>query len=513
MKDPSGLILESTFYNVRMNSIRVRVSLILCCLFLGTAGAYAQVTPVITANGPVSFCNKDSVVLTVSPQSPTYTYQWLRGGPIVGATGTSYTVKIGSTYKVVIISASGRRDTSAPLTVSVKPVSSAVTPAAPTSLCGGATSLTLYGPTGNYSYQWLLANNPIAGATTGSYTVTTPGNYRVFVTNRSNNCTDTSDPRNIQSAPNPVASITPSANATRCASDSLVLQATTPGSLQWQWFYNNSPITGATGARYVARTYAGDYSLQVVDSNGCQSDTSTPVTLTINPTPTANITFSGAVSFCEGSSIILNTQTEPGNLLQWIINGVLHPQDNATFKSVSSSGTYRIQTTNAFGCTALSPIVPVTVHPAPQPTVTRNGLVLRVANPQAFVYQWYQNTLAIPGEVYRSYTVTSIGSYSVKITDGYGCEGTSTPEFFSNLAVENFSPEALRVYPNPTSNLLYIESPVAVQAALYDLTGRPLLNTAEARQIDLSGFAEGLYFLHLTDKNGRLLKVEKVFRR
>lgn len=482
-------------------------------LCLGASAASAQVSPTITANGPTTFCNKDSVVLTALPQDPSYSYQWLRGGgPAPGAaTGSSLVVKIGGSYRVVIISANGRRDTSAVLSVTVKPVNSDITPPGPSSLCGGG-SLTLYGTSGNYTYQWLQSNTPIAGATTVSYTVTTPGVYRLFVINRANNCADTSDPRNIQIFPDPIAAITPAANATRCADDSLVLQTTTPAAAQWQWFFDNTAIPGANSARYVARTYSGNYSVQITDSNGCQSDTSAPVTLTVNPTPTANITFTGAVSFCEGSSVVLNTQTEPGNLLQWIINGVLRPQDNDPYKTVSTSGTYRIRTSNAYGCTATSAVVPVTVYPVPQPVVTRNGLVLRVANAQAFVYQWYLNNTAIPGEVYRSHTVSAIGSYTVKISDGHGCEGTSAPEYYSSLSVTAVDPEALHLYPNPVRDVLSIESPVAVNAVLMDLSGRSLFSGKNVRQIDFSTLAKGIYFLRLSDAEGQLLKTEKVVR-
>lgn len=490
---------------------------LLLCLLTGVATrSVAQVSPTITAGGPTSFCSNDSVLLTVSPQNASYTYQWLRGtGIIPGATSASYWVKLNGTYKVIIISPSGRRDTSAGgIVVTTTPINATVTPPAPTNLCNGVTSLTLYGFVSNtYNYQWLQGNIPIAGATTNNYTVTAPGVYRLLVTNRANNCTDTSAPRNIQAVSNPVATISPAGNATRCATDSLVLQAATPNASQWQWFYGNTPISGATAARYVARTYGGDYRVQVRDSNGCQSDTSAPVSLTINPTPTANIAFSGAVSFCEGSSITLNTQTEPGNLIQWIIDGVLRPQDNASFKTVATSGTYRIQTSNAYGCTAVSPLVPVTVYATPQPIVTRNGLTLRVANSQAFVYQWYRNTVALPGEVYRSYTATAIGSYTVKVTDGHGCEGTSTPEFISSMAVENLSPDDLRLYPNPTADVLHINAPVAVAATLQDITGRQLFAGKNVREIDFSGLAQGVYVLRLSDAEGRVIKTEKIFRK
>lgn len=59
--------------------------------------------PTITAGGPTTFANGGNVVLTASPGTGGYTYQWIKDGtPINGATSTSYTATQSGAYTVTI---------------------------------------------------------------------------------------------------------------------------------------------------------------------------------------------------------------------------------------------------------------------------------------------------------------------------------------------------------------------------------------------------------------------------
>jgi gliding motility-associated-like protein len=61
--------------------------------------------PVITASGPLTFCEEDSVILRASAAA---SYQWFRNGsPISGATGDSYIAKTEGDYTVVVTNANG----------------------------------------------------------------------------------------------------------------------------------------------------------------------------------------------------------------------------------------------------------------------------------------------------------------------------------------------------------------------------------------------------------------------
>ncbi|MBX7108656.1 MAG: SBBP repeat-containing protein [Chitinophagales bacterium] len=69
-------------------------------------------TAKITAGGPLSFCQGDSVILSATAGTG-FTYQWKKGSAIIaGATNISYTAKTAGTYKVTITNSNGCSNTS-----------------------------------------------------------------------------------------------------------------------------------------------------------------------------------------------------------------------------------------------------------------------------------------------------------------------------------------------------------------------------------------------------------------
>lgn len=80
----------------------------------------------ITANGPLSFCNGDSVRLSANAGTG-YTYQWRKGGVnITGATGINYYAKLQGKYTCVVTNSQGCYKISNGLSVTV-PCRSALT--------------------------------------------------------------------------------------------------------------------------------------------------------------------------------------------------------------------------------------------------------------------------------------------------------------------------------------------------------------------------------------------------
>ena len=120
----------------------------------------------ITPNGPTTFCQGGSVVLTASGGTA---YQWSNA-----ATTTAINVNASGTYGVTVTDANGCiNNTSRLVTVNPLPVAT-ITPNGPTTFCqGGAVVLTASGGTG---YQWSNAAN------TAAITVNSNGTYGVTVT-------------------------------------------------------------------------------------------------------------------------------------------------------------------------------------------------------------------------------------------------------------------------------------------------------------------------------------------
>lgn len=69
----------------------------------------------------------------------------------------------------------------------------------------------------------------------------------------------------------------------------------------------------------------------------------------------------------------------------------------------------------------------------------------------------------------------------------------------------------LKIYPNPSNGLLYIEiaENKNVQVQLFDLSGKLILaqnitNTAKHQEIDISNVTNGVYIIHVTNGNESL---------
>ena len=68
---------------------------------------------------------------------------------------------------------------------------------------------------------------------------------------------------------------------------------------------------------------------------------------------------------------------------------------------------------------------------------------------------------------------------------------------------ENPDESTVAVYPNPVSNLLHIEGVNEGQClAVYDLTGKKVLQTAFTQELSVSGLPAGLYLLSITTTDG-----------
>ncbi|MDP3461614.1 MAG: ice-binding family protein, partial [Bacteroidales bacterium] len=147
--------------------------------------------PIITPDGPLTFCEGESVMLTASPAN---TYLWS-----TGETTQSITVTSSGNYSVTTSDACVGGGTSAVITVTVYPLPIVIiTPDGPTNLCQGE-SVTLTSSPGE-SYLWST------GAITQSILVSLSGNYSVTMTDI-NGCSATSPITAVTVYPLPIVTI------------------------------------------------------------------------------------------------------------------------------------------------------------------------------------------------------------------------------------------------------------------------------------------------------------------
>lgn len=128
-------------------------------------------------------------------------------------------------------------------------------------------------------------------------------------------------------------------------------------------------------------------------------------------------------------------------------------------------------------------------------------------------YQWYREGSPLPGETMRSYKINAPnGRYSVKVTNAWGCID-SAAFYVSNGTAIGLTPEMkeqIRVFPNPAHSSVQVQAPAPIQLSLFSIEGKRLLQEKRDMVLDLSNIAEGLYFLQVSDREGRPVKTEKL---
>lgn len=479
-----------------------------------SAATTVTVNPLPTANittvGSTTFCAGSSVLLKTNSATGLQ-YQWIRGGTnITGATDSTYTATVAGSYTVKVTNASTTCfATSGATTVTVNPLPNVTVAASNgTTICSGVTTNLCVPSATGLTYQWALNGTNITGATSACYGATLPGSYVVTVTNTSTTCTATATATTIVVNPAPTASASATGNTTVCDGDTVHLTSNTGAGLTYVWYKNGTAIPGATTTAYAATT-TGSYTVNVSNAN-C-TVTSNAIAVTVNPKPTAVITYTTPITFCEGGAVVLTGVSASGNTYQWQNNASAISGATDNYFLASQTGSYSVVVTNSFGCSVTTAATLVVVNPLPQPVISRNGTQLSTGS---FVsYQWYLNSQPIPGATSQGYTVLQNGAYYVRVTDANGCTNYSAVEFFNNLGVGTIvKAEDIKIFPNPVHEYVNIEAPVKVNIMIRDLQGRVLLSQKDVKQVDLSRFADGVYMILILDEDGQLLKMEKLFK-
>ena len=216
----------------------------------------------------------------------------------------------------------------------------------------------------------------------------------------------------------PSATITSTGTGSICSGASETLTATA-GMTSYQWYANGTAITGATNATYTANA-AGNYSVSVVDANGC-SDVSSNYAITNAAAPLATITNLGSSVLCAGDSTTLSAPSGMSSYL-W--------SDGSTTQSITAStaGNYAVTVTNADGCSATSAATPITSSTITTPSITSSGSTticsgsdVTLSVPTGYAsYSWSD------GSTTNSITTGTAGNYSVTVTNADGCSTTTS---------------------------------------------------------------------------------------
>lgn len=297
------------------------------------------------------------------------------------------------------------------------------------------------------------------------------------------------------------------ANATVCLGDSITLEG--PGgydSYRWE------PPTGLTEldtrVTVASPQNSHSYTLVVEDQFGCRGIGSTFVSINTGPVirwspdpvhvcdEPVTVTLSGAAQY------------------QWVpATGIDDPLAATTDVRPTATTHYTIIAKDAMGCKSETPVT-VTVNNMNSITITQQGNILTVPAVAGYSYLWYKDGQpVIPHAIFNQYNAKGPGVYRVLVTDANGCQAFSDQIEIKGLGIGSLDTDMVKIYPNPATDKVYIQTDLNVGYELLSVDGKSVLKNSNSKEVDLSALADGMYYLLVYDvltQVSTAFKVQKI---
>lgn len=275
----------------------------------------------------------------------------------------------------------------------------------------------------------------------------------------------------------------------------------------WAWDFGDG---GTSTLQNPSHTYAanGTYTVKLTATNAFGND---------DEVKTGYITVSKLVALppasqeiCGAGKVSLNATIPAGSEVSWYkdqTGGTPLYTGTPYLVDVTASTVYYAELSSN-GCKSDRTPMTITVNiPPVKPTITESNMVLTgTTSTPGVTYQWFLNGNAIPGETKPTITLGGNGNYTLKVSDGK-CTSISEPfSFILGISTADLD-KAVRVYPNPSKEAVYIDAPVTgnkeVSIQLYSVIGKLVYtetytNAGQPHVINLESIhASGIYFLKL----------------
>jgi len=304
--------------------------------------------PTISASSATTFCQGDSVVLSVS-NTPGYSYQWRLNGGSVGTNSNQFVAKTSGAYDIVVSNSSGCSVTSlVPVAVVANPlpVLSIITVKGEEKFCSGESTNLSVPANKDYIYAWKKGTGDL-GLSTNSIDVTESGNYTVELNLAG--CKLTAEPVAIEVVAKPARpDIDPGTyKKDDCLGDNppvLSVDNLVPG-YTYQWYKNETPLSNATS---IEVTESGNYYLEaVVDI--CTSERALAEIVFPAALPKPDLT-------AKGPTIWILSTSSKAEQYKWFYNGDHIPtaDNKSVYLAGQNMGTYRVAISNDGKCFSFS---------------------------------------------------------------------------------------------------------------------------------------------------------------
>lgn len=188
--------------------------------------------------------------------------------------------------------------------------------------------------------------------------------------------------------------------------------------------------------------------------------------------------------------------------------------DNSTDSAltINQSGTYWVNYYTE-GCISHSDTFHVTQGNIIPPVITIDSFVLGTAIAYSS-YQWLLNDVVINSATQRYYTVQENGFYRVVVSNE-SCIDTSEAYEVSNAdenSIDQHLAQQIRIWPNPAKDEVFVQAPMSINLSLSTISGKVIKQQPSSSSLSLRKLAPGIYLLRISDKDGNLIKVEKLIK-
>ncbi|MFK7756922.1 MAG: T9SS type A sorting domain-containing protein [Flavobacteriales bacterium] len=216
---------------------------------------------------------------------------------------------------------------------------------------------------------------------------------------------------------------------------------------------------------------------------------------------------------CVGETVEFTSTYPHLEEYSWIIGLNEEGTEAALSHTFTEAGTYEVQFTGENPICAENTSQTITVFDIPTVTISQNGDLLTSSEGDA--YQWFLNGELIEGAVNQEYSVLEDGTYTVEVTNGGLCTGTSEGVMVVNIA--ELEGETILLYPNPMADRAFLEfEDASVRTIrLMDSSGKEVRvwNSVATRNIEINReeLAAGNYVISV-ESNGKLERLQLVIR-
>jgi len=240
-----------------------------------TVSVYPLPVPVITPDGPLTFCQGDDVNLTASGG---VSFLWSDN-----STGATLNANTSGTFTVTVTDINGCTASISETVTVIPPPPAVVTPPGPVTICTNNPAVLSASIGNGYTYQWYFNNAIMVGETNSQISTLTTGAYSVVVTD-ANGCSSNSNIVQVTQGVGPTVTITTPPQL-GCLQNTIYIgygpqsiqlcAQASAGAVSYLW------STGAT-TQCIDVSTPGIYSVIAFDINGCPSPTPAVLSQPIN---------------------------------------------------------------------------------------------------------------------------------------------------------------------------------------------------------------------------------------